>query len=479
MRAMARHAWIRTRTVLTSPGDLALLLVAAWSSLCLWPFVHWTLAPTLFGPARFGYVLLVFCILALWLWSWMAARPLMGSASSGGRASMSQALPLPALPIGIHARVIADAMTGLALLLLIRAATLELLSRVFLGSDGIASRVPRDGTAVSNLVWSTVVAASQEQTATVCLLVLPVLLSWMAPARSETAVFSRSFAVTAIGAYVPTALLRTSWPAIPIALSLGLATLLLSAYAIGSHGSALPAWTTVVRGRSTALSRPGLDPESRFHRDRFERLLRPMLVSVAPAVALLLGAFLLERFGGVSPVVYLLCLPLAAALLIGFYAAPFGINVFATDRAAGSASLLGGAYGRAWASLPVRPDAVARAVYVHGLTSAMLAWLIWAGYMRLAVRVWPGSFDLPLVLAVPCAAGLLLCANVGDYWRGMLSALTIFSFPSAHLFTTVPPHKADWAPGDAAALNLGVLLALAALGGLPPLVHLRRSRRAT
>jgi hypothetical protein len=480
MRAMARHAWIRTRTLLTSPADLMVLLLAAWSSLLLWPIVvPWTLLPTrsLRGPA--GYFLLVFLILTLWLWSWIAARPLIGNVAHGGRTPASQTLPLPALPIGVRVRVIADAVTVLALLLLVRAVTLELLSRIFLVRDGSTIHFPRDASVVSSLAWYAVVAASKETTAAGCLLILPVFLAWMAPGRGETANFGRSFAVAAIGVSIHTALLGSSWPAIPLAMSLGLATLLLSLYATGSRGNALPVWHAAAHARPNVLSRPGLEPKSRFRRDRLEGLLRPMLVRVAPAVALLLGAFLLERFGGVPRVVYLLCLPPAAVLLISFYAAPFGINLFATDRAAGSASLLGGAYGRAWAGLPVRPDAVARAVYVHGLTSSLLAWLIWTGFTRLADRLaLRGSLDLPLALAIPCAAGLLLCANVGDYWRGMLSALTIFSFLPAHVFTTIPLLKAEWAPRDAAALNFGVLLALAVLGGLPPLVHLRRSQRA-
>jgi hypothetical protein len=502
MMAMARHAWIRAHTLLTSPGHLALLFLAAWSSLWVWPLVPWTVSRLVSPQGPSGYVLLALFTVALWLWSWMAARPMMGQVAHGGRAQASAGLPLPALPIGIHSRVIADAIVALALVLLVRAATLELQHQLFVVNNVAGAYVPRNGSVVAALAWWCVMTA-RVTTATGSLFALPVLLAWMAPSPRENLVLARSFAVAAIGACVPTALLGTSFSTLPLTISVGLAMLLLSVHAIGGHTRMLPAWVTAVPARSTTVAalarirssldlevlyfdgtlfRTGVDPEPRLRRDRFERAVRPMLVCVVPAIILLLGALLLERSGGVSPVVYALCLPVAAGLLIGFYAAPFGINVFQTDRAAGSASLLGGAYGRAWAAVPVRPEAVARAVYVHGLASALLAWLIWASYVQLAdrlgVRVWPRSLDLSLLLLpILCAAGLLLCAHVGDYWRGMLSALTVFCFLPAYLFISAALGE-EWVPGREATLKLGVLLALTVLGGLLLLVHLRRPRRA-
>jgi len=472
MLAMARHAWIRTRVMLTSPGDVALLLVAAWSGLFVWPMVvFWTRWHShilqLLPPAS----------LILWLWSWVAAQPFARIALSGGRSSWGRAQPLPALPIAPSARVLSEASALLALLLLIQAATVESLAKLFLVRNAYGFYDPREATWICD-VARFVANASPMATADGCLLVLPLLLAWMAPARDDGAFFGRTFFVAVAGVCLPALTLTAAAANLAIALTIGLVPLLLSAYALRG-GSQVPFvfGLRLVPVRPIRLSRPGLLPEARFRRDRLERLLGPLLARVAPAIAVLLGAFFLHELAGVPAIVYAVSLPVAAVLLVGLYASPIGINVFTTDRAAGSASGLGGGHGRAWSTFPLRPETVARTVYAHGLMSAFLAWLILAGLARLASRLVASKLDLPLLLlGLPCAAGLLLCAHVGDYWRGMLSATTLMSFLPAHLLMLGLLNKEILLGGAKGVPSSAVLLTLAMAGGLPPLVHLRRPR---
>jgi hypothetical protein len=127
---------------------------------------------------------------------------------------------------------------------------------------------------------------------------------------------------------------------------------------------------------------------------------------------------------------------------------------------------------------------VARAVYLHGLASALLAWLMWQGFVTLsawcALATWsaPTSRGYLLLLAVPCAAGLLLCACVGDPRRGMLSAAALFAFLPAHILFNVAVLLGRWPLDGALTANAALLLILAVAGGLPPLVHLLRPRPA-
>jgi hypothetical protein len=71
--------------------------------------------------------------------------------------------------------------------------------------------------------------------------------------------------------------------------------------------------------------------------------------------------------------------------------------------------------------------------------------------------------------------GALLCAATADRLRGTISVGLLVVFPHLYMAAFIAGREllAD-NPAAAAALHLGVAGTLALVGGLPPLIHLRR-----
>jgi hypothetical protein len=479
MLTIGRHAWLRAWAVLTSPGDLALLVFAAWSSFFAWFFIFvsgYRLTGPMTGPARPAF--LGFVVVTLWFWPWAVARPLQGRSTGG------DAPPLPALPISWFRRALAEAVTGLLLVLAIRALTVTILTGRLFGLEEPASwgLAAQGGDGLLGPLFEFIVVSSRvAHGAAVSLLVLPVLLAWSAPVRSQGVLLARSLLVATLGGCLPAILAEApDLQPLHVILAIAAGTLLLSVLATTSFESARRRKPQFFRSGPGPLTRPGLEPARRFRRDRWEPHLRSLRWFVAPAFALLVGGSLLFVYTTRWRIAYPLCIGLAVGLLTRFYAAPLGADVFATDLHAGSASPQGGAYVRAWARLPVPPEAVVRAVYLHGLASASIVWLLWAGHELVAVALghwrWHAQLNLPLLLGIPVAAGLLLCTSVGDHFKRTLSALALASFLPAHFAALTLPSAltgVEWSPRSIAALDLGVLVSLSVIGGLPPLVHLR------
>lgn len=469
MPMVLRHAFIRVGALLSTPSGLGLLLLAGLAAQIVLAVL---LAIVTFDASRGqgpqpslpGLALLwLFGVYALWTWTWILARPF-----SGGRGSWGgRPWPLPALPIGPRGRLVAEAVTAVVLVsamgLLVAAVTAWAASPV--AGDFLRSFV-RGMLQVllsrpEGAAWYAAVLGS---------LGLPVVLAWLAPIREDGPYYARSFLVAALAG------LGVLWIPGPLLLRAVVSGLVLSSLVVASQGLTLALPFRRAPSSPESLSRPALEPAARFRRDRRERLRRPILRYAVPAVVLLVAGPLLWRLLNLRPVFDLLFVLVAVGLLAQVYKRPVGIDLFATDRAARHPALFSGAYARAWGALPLAPEMVRRLVYVHGLVSASLVWLLFFTHGLLATALglpsWPWLRDLPLALAIPCAGGLLLCGAVGDSVRGTFSALALFLLPLAHFFTlALPPDTVD--PVSVTTLNLGVLLALAVLGGLPPLVHLR------
>jgi hypothetical protein len=464
---------IRVGSLLSTPPGLGLLLLAALAAQIVGTLLlasvnvaNLSANPEISPPPYPQRVLLwLMGVYALWMWTWILARPFSGARGTWG----GRPWPLPALPLGFRGRLLAEAV---AALVLVPAAGLLMVAPVaawaapFLPGGGVVRSFVRAVLQVlfahpEGAVWYAAVLGS---------LGLPVVLAWLAPIREDGPYYGRSFLVAALVG------LGVLWIPGPFLFRAVVSGLGLSALIVATQGLTL---TPTFRRESPSagdLSRPALDPEARFRRDRWERLRRPALRYGVPAACLLVASLGFLGLADVKPGFHLLVVLAAVGLLAGVYKRPVGIDLFATDRSARSPSLFSGAYARAWSLLPLHPETVRRSVYLHGFVSAALVWLLFFAYTRLAhaLGLSFGSWhrDLPLALAVPCAAGLLLCGAVGDSVRGTLSALGLFSLPLAHVFSLVlASGTLDLAA--ATALNWGVLLALAIVGGVPPLVHLR------
>jgi hypothetical protein len=160
---------------------------------------------------------------------------------------------------------------------------------------------------------------------------------------------------------------------------------------------------------------------------------------------------------------------------------PIGVHLFQTDRFGGSGGMMTGSFSAAWSVLPVRPSAVARGVYLHGLVVGLVWFLFIVGFALLAnvlgvMGISMLRFFLPMGLAVPAVAGVLTCTAVGDKLRGAVSFLAVLCIIPAHLGVEFATRWAGMLRGSATALaiDLAALALLGAIGGIPPLVHLRR-----
>ena len=152
---------------------------------------------------------------------------------------------------------------------------------------------------------------------------------------------------------------------------------------------------------------------------------------------------------------------------------PFGLALIPAGTRPGA--LFSGAFLGSWRSLPVRRDTVVRVVYAQGLLGAGLAWLVLCAQVALlGARFGPLLYALPVVFLV---AGLVVCEAVGDRKRGLTAIAALlgyqFGVPLAYaLVTFLLGVSSDSSRASA------VACAVALVGILPPLIHLRRPQRA-
>ncbi len=158
-------------------------------------------------------------------------------------------------------------------------------------------------------------------------------------------------------------------------------------------------------------------------------------------------------------------------LLLG--ALPFlPLGLALVPASARTEAAFGGSFLRSWSALPVPRSTVLRTVYLHGLLSAGLAWLVLCAHgALLGWHSGVAQYELPVVLLLPALA---ICEAVGDRRRGLLALGALVAFqigvPLAHAIGL----KTLGLP----ALSHGAVLriegwALALVGIVPPLIHLR------
>jgi hypothetical protein len=196
------------------------------------------------------------------------------------------------------------------------------------------------------------------------------------------------------------------------------------------------------------------------------RALWPFLVLVVPGpvlLAILDRSFVRFRID---------LLALQVLLLTAVLLYPFGLKLVSA-AAPGTGALWNGYFLSAWSGLPVPRTTVLRAVYAHGWVAGGLVWLLVCLYTVLnRGGPWLPLFELP---GVVLAAAVVLCAAVGDRWRGSLALVSLVLFQLgvpmglAAADSTLSLHL----PKGAILMGAAYLLAL--VGGVPSLVHLRRA----
>jgi len=463
MNTFSRHYMIRLKATLTNPFAFCALFLSALAGLMYWPGL---MEPT--GPdtplISIGEGVSETVLLLIWIFIWpMVAGNAAGGSAAGGRRAILAAKPQPSLPIGPRTRVLAETLLVLTFVLAVR------VPACLLGDH-------------FNWVFYLPGLMNPEEASAACfakrslwgaLIMFPSIMAWAAPARSSNFYL--------------------------MARPLTLGALLLVAIKLGFLADPLPcAWTCLVLsagvlltvGREPAMLgfqwrpngspasrfRPCTDPESQLRRDLW---LKPV-PWIGSLLALQAGLVVLDRCVVLPDYGYYLL----SCIVIGFMFSqvvlrPMGsIMIAAKLRRYSSGS---GEFMSAWSTLPVRREAVLRAVYLHGLTLSAFTWMLGAGInmfnTRLERGVWAMmdpdgdsavKYIVPFAALVPCIAGGLTCAAVGDKVRGFTSlAAGVAVLFGHHIFLVMKlPTQ----------VHTALIISFAIAGGVPQLVHLRKTR---
>ena len=462
-----KHLATRLRAATTSGTALFILLVAGQSSLLLWPwFLHSSLP---YAPAGIDFLVhLIF----VYVWPMMVAVGTVGvvvGAPKGGLGTHA----LPALPIGRRARALAEASAGLLLALAFRIACGEL-SRVWFGQREL---VTGEAIGFPEFLFETGLGA---------LVMLPGLLAWVSPNRPGRAVWLLPLTV----ALVSFAALRLGILEIPLLALFFFGALTGVVLVLPDHEIRLPGRFPGMARRTVRCARPGIDPEARLRRDYWSGPARRWGWVVAIFVLATLAVFLynaLDPLPEEAQDFYVGVVFGVSGSVIGMAALfPFGVHLMQVDRFDASDSMMSGHYSAAWRSLPVRPEAVIRGVYLHGLCVG-LAWIVFTvgfvflgKYLGVFNQLSILRFFLPLGLVIPAIAGVMTCTAVGDRIRGAIAFLALFAALPTHIGAEMGLRAVGLEPESATfyAIDLVTLALLGAAGGLPPLVHLRNLRTA-
>jgi hypothetical protein len=149
---------------------------------------------------------------------------------------------------------------------------------------------------------------------------------------------------------------------------------------------------------------------------------------------------------------------------------PFGLALVPDAR---RGALFSGAFLRSWGALPVARESVVHLVYANGLLGAGLAWLVlWLQFALLGARYGPVLYLLPAGFLV---ASLAVCEAVGDRRRGLIAVGALLGFQFGWPLTYAGLDMLGHLPtfirqGERMTV---VAYAVALVGILPPLVHLR------
>jgi len=448
--------------IVRNPFALALLAIAGAVSIPAWTFGVAVAAP-LSGPPVHSVgvvVALLFQLLLLQLpWVLLVAAALQGT-MSGGRSAMAR--PVPALPVGLRTRLVAETLLAVVFVAVARVAFLlaagpSFGTQMFLGFQW-SGYTYQGALAVSTLLGT--------------LFAFPLVLGWTAIARFDARGVVRLLLVAILlVAASDFGLMAHAWTALLICVAVSALVL-----ARPDDGSRPP--DRAGRAAAASLRRRSPGAEAQFRRDAGLGPVRSLwlfglLVLVFPLGIELSMVAGLPRPPMVGALPFFQLLALAA---LPFF--PLGLRLVPPS----GNQPFSGYFLRAWSVLPVRPERVARAVYVHALGSAAVVWLVlWAqfalhGVQGLRLQV----FEIPVVVL---AGAIVLCEAVGDRTRGLLAVACLVgthAVPTAHLIvgSMLPSVAMPAEPWDLKSYTL-LAYGFGLLGGLPPLVHLRRRAPST
>ncbi len=463
-----RHFLILARVTARDPVALAILAFAGIVTIPAWRFLGLDLLAGALIPLRTGVSsggpavsavrllaeMTAAMVLAELMWALLVAAAVAGTVS--GRAVSRPVLGrvMPALPIGPRARVAAEAFVGIAFVVAVRLLVLlltgEPFARQFIGYWSFGQSHP------AALARSTLLGA---------LFVFPMVLCWTAVTRFDARGLAKSVVVTVLLlAAASVGATAHVWTALLV--SVALSALVLVRLDDGSRpeprASGSPA---------TLHYRHSPGPLAQLRRDAWLAPARRLWLLMV--IAIPLPFVLVAQFPGGGAGVVLVLLQVLVLTALPFF--PLGLKL--VPSVAGSA-LFSGYFLRTWSPLPVPRERVIRATYLHGVMAAGIVWLVGCGHAALhRGGAHALLFELPAVFLV---GGIVVCEAVGDRKRGLLAVAALVGFqmvvPLAYVFVRTTFLGAASAGFARSGTELTVAAyALGLLGGIPPLVHLRRA----
>jgi hypothetical protein len=373
--------------------------------------------------------------------------------------------PIPALPVNSIARVAAEALAGLAVLVAWQLAFLVVASVL--------------------TTWDLV--PTMRFLGLVDVVVLPMAAGWLLPARLQLLHHLRGAGATLIGAAAVNASISASSP-LPVLLVSAVLTLVLFgtsdvAARIGDRSR-----RRVGGAAHGALARRSRPPLRQLWRDA---LLGPLesnrgvfyAAGGAALLAYLLG--LVERELGIvrGGLIF------AATVLPGFgvLRRPLGLGLtfVGGPSSRGAGGIFGGRCFAGGMLLPLRREWVARSFYLHVLVAGavcvglgLLAEVISSPFFGVEIRsAGIAGLPWPLALMVPSLGGLATASAMGDRrLRALSLTALLLTWPTAvarGVLVFVPSASG----GMKAWLVLAIAVVLALVGGVPPLVYLFPRKR--
>jgi hypothetical protein len=368
----------------------------------------------------------------------------------------------PALPLGRTARVLAEALAGVLVVVACQSAFF-IVATVALGSEAV------------DLARLAAVADAT---------VLPVSVAWLLPSRVQRLHILRWVLAAAAGAVAA----LTGGPLVALLGSLVLTIVLFTT---------ADALARIERKRPRPTKRPARNPLVRRPRPPLQALCRdawlgPIEVGrhgLYLSVSLTLAAVALRMIKGVPHGVVqglMTWAPVMAGMPLVMN--PLGLVNLAVPSRLGGQGLF---RVDAWAGrsvLPLRPEWVTRALYCHGLAAGgAFVGLCLAGaglsgmpnFMGAGMGSGRPVLWVPYVLMAPSFAGFLASRAAGDHRMRVLSlaalALTLPGYGVGVMIT----HPAVVSAGSGMWLATAIGLALAIVGGVPPLLYLFPRKRAS
>jgi len=460
MRGALRHARVRLAAVARSPYAAVVVVISGLATLALSPTLPLVGVDADETIDRIAIPL----ITAQWLWLWPAliTRAVMGRTTGSLWSAVEP--PLPQLPVGPRARMLAEVAVVCSLLALVRAVGFAA-QPLAVHLPGLPTPGAGDYVAAFGAHWLRDVLAFA-----------PVIAAWTFPTRSSSMVMLRPL-IAALAVYAAVVSGLYEGLATAAGVSAALVAVMVAPWGRDAEGA-----RRMLRSLSPAGAPHRLPRDGQFVRDLlWQPLARNravVLVAIGGQAALLVG----EAAGVWPPMIF----HVGSSLALGLLLAQVVLRPLGSPMLMASISGLGkhrlGDFAAAWSVLPVPRHTVLRGVYLHGLVGGLVLWALMVGvfYARAWLEMGGVAFSdpdvartaallLPAASAAPMLAGLLVSLAAGSRrFAAFVGVLLVGYLP-----LQIVVERLELVAGPLAGFALAAALGIAA--GLPPMAHLRRA----